>query len=444
MNNFFHELRKYPSVIASLILISFLIGVSIYAITTIPYEEAKRLWRGGEEIWYTNPRQAAPEWINWFSKNKQAVSFSLRTTNPGVSRTILTEENGNSEIIFSIPFDYQYDSFPQELMIYFSSTFTAKQPYADVTLITPDGREIHLNNFALINRQTYRLSQDDRLTRWLRNDNVLQALFRDPQVETPTPLKGSYSVVISAYTFEANSTVDVELVMHGTLAGWAGTDHLRRDLSVALLWGTPIALAFGLLAALGTTFTTMVIAAIGAWYRGWLDELIQRVTEINLVLPFLPLLLMIGTFHSRSIWVILGATILLNIFGGAIKTNRAIFLQIKESPYIEAARVYNASDIRIILRYLTPRLIPTLIPQLVTLIPTYVFIEASLAVLGLGDPELPTWGKVINDAFVNSAPYQGLYYWMLEPAVMLIITSLAFAMLGFSLDRIFNPRLRQI
>ena len=444
MNNFFHELRKYPSVIASLILISFLIGVSIYAITTIPYEEAKRLWRGGEEIWYTNPRQAAPEWINWFSKNKQAVSFSLNTTSPGVSRTILTEENGNSEIIFSIPFDYQYDSFPQELMIYFSSTFTAKQPYADVTWVTPDGREIHLNNFALINRQTYRLSQDDRLTRLLRNDNVLQALFRDPQVETPTPLKGTYRMVISAYTFEANSTVDVELVMHGTLAGWAGTDHLRRDLSVALLWGTPIALAFGLLAALGTTITTMVIAAIGAWYRGWLDELIQRVTEINLVLPFLPLLLMIGTFHSRSIWVILGATIVLNIFGGAIKTNRAIFLQIKETPYIEAARVYNASDIRIILRYLTPRLIPTLIPQLVTLIPTYVFIEASLAVLGLGDPELPTWGKVINDAFVNSAPYQGLYYWMLEPAVMLIITSLAFAMLGFALDRIFNPRLRQI
>jgi len=83
-----------------------------------------------------------------------------------------------------------------------------------------------------------------------------------------------------------------------------------------------------------------------------------------------------------------------------------------------------------------------LIPQLVTLIPTFVFIEASLAVLGLGDPILPTWGKVISEARVNGALYEGHYYWMLEPSVLLMITGLAFSLLGFSLDRIFNPRLR--
>ena len=90
--------------------------------------------------------------------------------------------------------------------------------------------------------------------------------------------------------------------MYGQVYGLAGTDHLRRDLMVALLWGMPIALAFGLLAALGTTITTMIIAAVGAWYGGWVDELIQRITEVNLVLPFLPILIMIGTFYSRSIW----------------------------------------------------------------------------------------------------------------------------------------------
>jgi peptide/nickel transport system permease protein len=87
-------------------------------------------------------------------------------------------------------------------------------------------------------------------------------------------------------------------------------------------------------------------------------------------------------------------------------------------------------------------MIPMLIPQLVTLIPSYVFLEASLAVLGLGDPVLPTWGKIINDAWSNGALYGGLYYWVLEPAALLMLTGLAFAMLGFSLDRIFNPRLR--
>lgn len=444
MKAILRELRDYPTALASLVLITFLVALSIYTIATIPYEEAKRLWRGGEEIWYTNPRQAGPEWLNWFSQEKQPISFSLKSDSAGVEKTVTTDDQGSAETVITYSFDYRYDRFPQEMMIYFTTAYADKQPYADAVWVTPDGRNIRLSNFALLNRQTYRVSQDKKLERLLRNQPAMQGLFRDPQIEAPVPLKGTYQLIITAYTFEKDSTVDAELVMHGTLAGWAGTDHLRRDLGIAILWGTPIALAFGLLAALGTTIITMVIAAVGAWYRGWLDELIQRITEINLVLPFLPLLLMIGTFYSRRIWVILGATILLSIFSGAIKTNRAIFLQIKESPYIEAARVYNASDWRIILRYLTPRLIPTLVPQLVTLIPSYVFIEASLAVLGLGDPELPTWGKVINDAFVNSAPYQGLYYWMLEPAVMLIITGLAFAMLGFALDRIFNPRLRQM
>jgi peptide/nickel transport system permease protein len=151
---------------------------------------------------------------------------------------------------------------------------------------------------------------------------------------------------------------------------------------------------------------------------------------------------MVGTFYSRSLPVILGATILLSIFGAAIKGYRAIFLQIKEASYIEAARAYGASNRRIIFRYLLPRIIPILIPNLVAAIPAYVFLEASLAVLGLGDPVLPTWGKVINDAATNGALYQGLYYWILEPSALLMLTGLAFALVGFALDRIFNPRLR--
>jgi len=210
------------------------------------------------------------------------------------------------------------------------------------------------------------------------------------------------------------------------------------------LWGAPVALAFGLLAALGTTLITMIIAAIGTWYGGWVDELIQRITEVNLVLPFLPILIMIGTFYSRSIWVILMAVIMLSIFGSGIKGYRAVFLQIKESPYVEAARAYGAGNWRIIMQYLVPRIIPLLIPQLVILIPSNVFLEASLTVLGLGDPVLPTWGKVIQEGIANGALFQNQFYWVLEPSVILMITGLAFAMVGFSLDRIFNPRLRGV
>jgi peptide/nickel transport system permease protein len=428
-----------------MLLIAFLLGISAYTLITIPYKQAIVLWRGGEDIWYANPRQAPPIWYNYFTAKKQPVSFDLKTDNAeSVAKVVETSAKGNSQTTITYTFDYPYDDFPQEIIIYFNAVYQQKQPFADVLWIMPDGREIRLTNLALTNRYTYRLGQDSKLVRLLRGKPAMQGLFQLPGATDSVPLKGQYKVVVKAYTFEPNSSVDAELILHGQLAGWAGTDHLRRDLGIALLWGTPIALLFGLLAALGTTVTTIAIAATSAWYRGWVDELIQRISEVNILLPFLPILIMIGQFYSRSIWAILGATIALSIFGAGVKTYRAIFMQIMELPYIEAARSYGASNWRIITTYMIPRVIPTVVPQLVTLIPTYVFIEATLAVLGLGDPLLPTWGKIINDASENSATYTGLYYWVLEPSALLMITGLAFALLGFALDRIFNPRLREM
>jgi len=435
------EFQRYPSAIAGVIIILLLVGIAMYALIAIPYGKAITLWRGGEEIWYQNPKQVPPAWINLFRRDKLPVSFVMNSADGTADKVVETDAQGESIITLTYTIDYAYDTFPQEMVLYFKSTFADKEPYVSMTWITPDGREIEIGNFAIGAAETYRFSQDTRLERKLGLPPV-RGLFADPNSTTEVPLKGTYKIVVTGTTFEADSNIDAEFVFHGQVSGLAGTDNKRRDLMVALLWGTPIALAFGLLAALGTTLTTMVISAFGVWFGGWVDEVIQRVTEVNMVLPFLPILIMIGTFYSRSIWTILGATILLSIFGGGIKTYRAVFMQVRESAYIEAARAYGASSGRIIFNYMVPRMIPMLIPQLVTLIPSYVFLEASLAVLGLGDPILPTWGKIINDASANGALYQGLYYWVLEPAALLMFTGLAFAMLGFSLDRIFNPRLR--
>ncbi|PKO15904.1 MAG: ABC transporter permease [Chloroflexi bacterium HGW-Chloroflexi-10] len=442
--NPFAELFRYPSAVFGLVIILGLVVLAIYAMAKIPYAEAIRLWRGGEEVWYQNPKNVPPIWYNWFSKEKMSESFAVKVSEDGITKTVTPGEQNTSTIEFTYSFDYDYDDFPQELFLYFKTKYSEKQPFVSVYLITPDNREIRVSDFGVSQTQTFRFSQDEKLVRRLKGLEVMKGLFVIPDSDPMAPLKGTYQLLIKGLTFEQDSDIDVEFVLHGQTYGLAGTDHARRDLMVPLLWGAPIAIAFGLLAAMGTSVLSMAIAAIGAWFGGWLDELIQRITEINLVLPFLAILIMIGTFYSRSIWVILGVTILLSIFTGAIKTNRAIFLQVKESTYIEAARAYGASSMRIIFRYLIPRMIPLLIPALVSAVPAYVFLEASLAVLGLGDPVLPTWGKMINDAQVNGALYKGYYYWILEPAVLLMITGLGFAMLGFALDRVFNPRLRGI
>jgi len=186
----------------------------------------------------------------------------------------------------------------------------------------------------------------------------------------------------------------------------------------------------------------MMLAAAAVWFGGWVDWTIRRINEIVMILPLLPILIMIGLFYSRSIWSILGVVIALGIFGSGILSYRSMFLQVRESGYIEAARAYGAGNGRIIFRYMIPRILPVLIPGFVIQVPSYVFLEATLSVLGLGDPVLPTWGKILSDAQSNGALMNGYFYWVLEPAALLMLAGLGFVMLGFALDRIFNPRLR--
>jgi peptide/nickel transport system permease protein len=447
IKRFFGDIKNYPSAMAGFVIVSLLISLAIYTVIAIPYDEAIRLWRGGEGVWYDSPRYAQPKWINWFSDSKKPETITVSTAeeNENSTKEYKTTSSGKTDVVMSFLFDYTADEFPQEILLYFKNVFEEKEPFASVTLDTPDGRTIRIGDLATSKKETYRISQDDALIRRLGGMHPHIGLLADPNSpdpEHPLVLKGTYTLHVSALQFEPDSDSDAELVVMGTVSGWAGTDHLRRDLLLPLMWGTPIALIFGLVASGGISVLTMVIAAIGGWFGGVVDAIIQRITEVNLTLPFLSILIMIGTFYSKSIWTILGATIVLSIFGAAIKTYRSIFLQIRESSYIEAARAYGASDMRIIFRYLIPRIIPLLIPGLVIGVPTFVFLEASLAVLGLGDPVLPTWGKIINDAWVDAALYNGHYYWILQPAILLMITGLAFAMLGYSLDRIFNPRLR--
>jgi peptide/nickel transport system permease protein len=443
LKNAFKEILHYPSAIMGSVMIVLLVIIAAYAMISIPYEKAITLWRGGESVWYRNPKIAPPAWMNWFSKKKLPLSFVINANEGNYSKVVEPQSDGSSLITLTYTFDHASDGFPQEMLLYFKTNYVEKQPFVSLTWNTPDGRNIRAGDLIVRSDTVYRFSQDNKLKSKLGGKNPQEGLFLAKNSSNDTPVKGTYQVIVSGVAWEVGSDIDAEFVFHGQLYGPAGTDNQRRDLMVALLWGVPVALAFGLIASVGTLLMTMFFSALGAWYGGWVDGLIQRITEVNLVLPFLSILIMVGTLYSRSIWVILGVTIILSIFSGQIKAFRAAFMQIKEATYIEAAKAYGASNFRLIFLYLSPRMVPTLIPGLVSNVPAFVFLEASLAVLGLGDPTLPTWGKVINDAFSNGALYKGQYYWILEPSVLLMITGLAFALLGFALDRIFNPRLRE-
>ncbi|MBE0488796.1 MAG: ABC transporter permease [Halomonas sp.] len=435
------ELARYPSALLGVLIILLLAGVALATPLVIPYGEALERWRGGE-MWQRHPVNASPAWVDRLRGGNAARTLTVASHAAEIEEVPFP---GGRRLQVPLDFDYAYDGFPSEINLFLAAEDHARAPFVRLTWQTPDGREVALGGYRVARQERISISQDRGLAQRLGGLAPHIGLLSDPLAEgEPEVLHGGYRLLLDAVVFDDQAGLEAELVLYGRVHGIAGTDHQRRDLSLALLWGTPVALAFGLIAAVGTTLTTLVIAAVGVWYRGWVDAVIQRLTEVNMILPVLPILVMVGTLYSTSIWLMLGVVVLLGIFSAGIKTYRAMLLPIREAPYIEAALAYGASDMRIVWRYMLPRILPVLIPTFVTLIPTFVFLEASLAVLGLGDPELPTWGKVLNDAQSQSALYNGYVYWVVAPAILLMLTGLGFAMLGFALDRVFNPRLRSL
>ena len=458
------ELFQYKHAIVGMGILLVLIGISIYTVIAIPYQQATYLWRGGEGIWLDYPRNAMPSWINIFLSKKLPETIILDTQNDqkGVTKVIIPFGEQMSKVRIEFTFNYPYDDFPSEINLFYSASYNTSSPHLTIYWTKPGGQEFKLKELTLRKSGAYYISNDGKLARRL-HDYIYQKIGKElnyamnpdiglfvvedesaARIETVSPLKGKYLMVIEGTLFEKNADVNVKLVVYGKVYGPAGTDHLRRDLSIALLWGTPIALSFGVIAAVSIAIIQMLIAAISAWFSGKVDFIIQKITEVNMILPFLPILIMLSVFYSFSIWMLLLVVVVLSIFGSGVKTYRAVFLQIKEFPYVDAAKAYGASNFRIVFLYIIPKVLPTIIPSLVLSVSDFVFLEAAMALLGLGDPVAPTWGKIIDDAYSAGALYKGYFYWVLEPSALLILTALGFALLGFSLDKIFNPRLKEI
>jgi len=456
LHTFGREIARYPLAVLGLLIIFLLVSVSIYTVVAIPYQEAVHLWRSGRTESRLLPENALPTWVNFFRSKKLPPNIILDSQDGTAIKKVMPSEKGVSKITLLYSFKYPYGDFPQDLAIDFNSQFLEKRPFVSLSWKTPDGREFDLGSFSVQNLQSYVLSLDAPkdlldpeknmqkfLTGGKGGHTAIEILFANPNYFEPVPVAGRYTLRIDGLVFEEAAVLDAKMILYGKVYGLAGTDHLRRDLMIALLWGAPIALAFGFLGAIATTLASMMLAAMGVWFGGWVDDLIQRIADVNMIIPVLPVAIMIFYLYSQSIWVILGVVVLLNVFSSMIKNYRAAFLQMKEAPYIEAAMAYGSSNWRIIFRYMIPRILPLLIPQVIILIPSYVCFEGTLAFLNVSEPNLPTWGKVIYDGIEKGA-FQGYLYWVLEPVGLMVLTGLSFAMVGFALDSIFNPRLRKV
>jgi peptide/nickel transport system permease protein len=441
-----------------IIILAIVIGISIFAAVYVPFDVVSK-WNE-PTFWQKNPRTVAPQWGTFLLNKDLPPTINIASDEFNKNEYFVTASSLKYVTVETLV-TYDYDDFPSELAAIIYANYTEQKPLAIITLERPDGTEAEIYRNILTNPVNNIYISSDRKIRdnvetFLNNLGVettrtifpeisLFAIKNEDMVDTrkATVLKGFYRIRIDVIAAEESDTADAEFLIYGQVYGFAGTDSNRRDLFIGLVWGAPIALAFGLTAAIVTSVIQSLLGAISAWYGGLVDEVIQRVTETYMILPLLPFLIMISIIYKVNIWALVLILVALLLFGGMTKTTRSVTFQIMNEQYIEAAKSYGASKRRILFLYIMPRLLPYIVAQIVLAVPGFIFLEAALSILGLGDPMVPTWGKMISDAYAGGAVVQGYWWWILLPAFLIMITASAFAFIGYALDKVVNPRLRE-
>ncbi|HEY6054666.1 MAG TPA: ABC transporter permease [Gaiellaceae bacterium] len=216
-----------------------------------------------------------------------------------------------------------------------------------------------------------------------------------------------------------------------------GTDELGRDVLSRVIWGARASIQAGVLATLLAMAIAVPIGLIAGYYRGWIDPIISRLTDVLLAFPFLILAVGLAAILGPSL---LNATLALGI-GSApvlIRIARGEALALREEDYVRAAVANGASDVVILARHIVPNMISTLLVQATVTIPTAIIGEATLSFLGLGvQPPTPSWGVMLADAqsYLTQAPRLAVY-----PGLAIFLCSLSFNLLGDGLRDALDPR----
>jgi peptide/nickel transport system permease protein len=226
-------------------------------------------------------------------------------------------------------------------------------------------------------------------------------------------------------------------------------NRLGQDEFLRLLYGAQVSLEVACLSTLGVMIIGVILGAIAGYFRGWSDTVVSRVTEITMAFPLvLFVVALAATAGPRLDSITLGGTftpgvmtlvLIFTLFGWfyPARIMRAQVLSIREKEYVEAARMIGASDARIIRSHVLPHLVAPIIVYSTLIVASYVLFEAGLSFLGLGIKFEASWGNLLS-----SAPeyYTTVPLLMLWPGLAVLLTTLAFNLLGDGLRDAFDPR----
>ncbi|MBD8064793.1 ABC transporter permease [Devosia sp. PTR5] len=242
---------------------------------------------------------------------------------------------------------------------------------------------------------------------------------------------------LSPYTFDGQDFTLIGAPGPMNAQHWLGTDELGRDAMTRLIYGGRVSLAVGLAGAVIATFAGTLVGALSGFYRGWVDLLLMRFTDVMLSIPTLPLVLLLsGLFRPSP--PLLVAIVGLLIWMGTARLVRSQFLALREREFVEAARALGAGGPRLMFRHILPNAIGPITVSATLAVGSAIMLESALSFLGFGiQPPVPTWGNLLNSAssWLSVAPWLAI-----PPGLLILCTVLAVNFLGDGLRDAMEPR----
>ncbi len=272
----------------------------------------------------------------------------------------------------------------------------------------------------------------------------LRAAFRSPRLLAGTTIVGFFVLLGIIGPFFAGHP---DALSHTELAGpsashWLGTTQIGQDVFAQLVVSTRASLAIGIGAGLLATLISIVVGISGGYAGGFVDEALSLLSNVVLVIPTLPLvIIIIADVKSNGLGPLI-VVIALTSWAAAARVLRAQTLSVRNREYILAARAAGERAWRIVFVEILPNELPVIVSNFIFAVIFAILTQAALAFIGLGDPTLLTWGNMLNIAYNDEALSIGAWWWFIPPGLCIALLGMGLALINFSLDELLNPRLR--